>query len=98
MKPPICAPCQDEQGRWLNTKPSQVFPTFGIAYGSGAPYDITPAAIRDRANARREKWSTLVREQMGRIAEHCRAAGHVTPAVVPAVVQLDLFELIGGPT
>lgn len=98
MKSPICKPCQDERYRWMDSKPSQMFPALGFAYGSGAPYDVTPAAIRDRHTTRYEKWRALVREQMARIAEQCRAAGHVTPPVAPTVVQLDLFELIGGPS
>jgi hypothetical protein len=97
MRPSLCLPCQEERLRWLDTKPSQMFPRFGFAHGSGARYDTSVAGVRDAWRARHEKWRALVREQMALIAGHCRAAGHSTPLVAPAVVQLDLLELIGGP-
>jgi hypothetical protein len=93
---PICPPCQEESLRWLDTKPSQMFPEFGFTYGSGAAYDAGVAGIRDGWRGRHEKWRQLVRHQQALIARHCRTAGHTPPPTVPAVVQLDLFELIGG--
>jgi hypothetical protein len=73
-------------------------PRFGIAHGSGTPYDVSAAGMRDKQRARYETWRTLVREQMARIAGQCHTAGHGTPTAAAAVVQLDLFELIGGPS
>lgn len=83
---------------WLDSKPSVVLSTFGIAYGSGAPYDVSVAGLLDRRRSRYEQWHQLVREQMAGIAEHCRAAGHVSTPAVARVEQIELFELAAGPS
>jgi hypothetical protein len=93
-KPPICPPCQERRMAWLDSKPSQVLPTFGIAHGSGAPYDVTLAGIRDRSRSRHQQWAALVREQMAGIAAYCRQAGHTAAPAAPVVVQLDLLQVL----
>lgn len=91
--PAICPACQGQRMAWLDSKPSQVLPAFGIAHGSGAGYDVSLAGLQDRSRSRHQQWAALVREQMAAIGDHCRQAGHVTPPaeITPAVVQLDLF-------
>jgi hypothetical protein len=96
VKPPICPPCQQRRMAWLDSKPSQVLPTFGIAHGSGAPYDASLAGIRDHQRSRHQQWARLVREQMAGIAADCRLAQHTAVAApsAPVVVQLDLLEAL----
>ena len=89
----LCQPCDDLCTKWLDSKPSQVLPTFGFAYGSGAAYDVSAAGVRDNTSARYERWRQLVREQMDGIAAACRAAGHATTEPAARVVQL--FALAG---
>lgn len=74
----LCPPCTAKQMAWLDSKPSQVLPTFGIAHGSGAGYDATADGIRDNARSRHQRWAALVREQMAAIATACRTAGHTS--------------------
>lgn len=92
---PICPPCTELRMKWLDSAPSQVLPTFGIAYGSGANYDISAAGLRDRGRSRHQQWSALVREQMAGVAASCRANNHSATAMpaLPTVVQLDLPSL-----
>jgi hypothetical protein len=92
---PLCPPCIEKRMRWLDSNPLKVLPSFGIAYGSGALYDVSAAGVLDRRRARYEQWRALVREQMAGIASDCRKRGHVaaTPPTAVRVVQLDLLEL-----
>ena len=92
---PICASCTELRMKWLDSKPSQLLPAFGIAHGSGADYDVSARGLRDRSRSRHQQWAALVREQMSAIATACRNAGHSIPAPAPVVVQLDLLNLSG---
>lgn len=75
---PLCEACRDESDRWLDTKPSEVMPSFGIAYGSGAAYDSTAAGIRDNNSARWKAWRELVVQQRRAIRAACAADHHAT--------------------
>jgi hypothetical protein len=77
---------------WLDSKPSKVLPTFGIAYGSGAAYDASPAGLLDGRRGRHQRWAELVRWQMAFIADSCRTNGHVVTPPVPHMIQLNLFD------
>jgi hypothetical protein len=81
MSSDLCQPCIEQQMRWLDTRPSQMYPTFSFTYGSGAAYDTTPAGVRDRLRMNGERWRRLVRTQMAAIAADCRAAGHTATPV-----------------
>jgi hypothetical protein len=73
---PLCEACQAESDAWLDTKPSEVLPSFGIAHGSGAAYDSTAAGIRDNNSARWKAWRELVVEQRRLIRAGCTAGIH----------------------
>lgn len=88
---PLCPPCAAERMAWLDYR---LPPTLGIAHGSGAPYDVSAAGIRDRQRSRFEQWRSTVRFQMALIAEQCRSAGHVAEAPIARVIQLDLFTAL----
>lgn len=71
---PICPACQVKRNVWLDSKPSQVFPTqLSVGVQAHAAYDLTARGMAERATSRHEKWRALVREQAAGIAEHCRA-------------------------
>lgn len=91
MTAPLCIPCREARSRWLDYR---LPPVPGFQHGSGAPYDTSPAGIRDRQRSRFEQWRSTVRFQMDLIASACRAAGHVAEAPVARVIQLDLFEAL----
>lgn len=76
--PPLCGPCAQESLAWLDTRPSELIPRFGIAYGSGADYDVSPAGIRDSRTARWREWAETVRFRRRLIAQGCRAGKHST--------------------
>lgn len=80
-RPPVCAPCSEEMGRWLDTRPSTLLPRLGFAHGSGAPYDVSAAGLRDRTRSRTEEWRATVRFQRALIADGCRAGRHAEPGV-----------------
>lgn len=89
---PLCAPCSEARLAWLDYRLPRV---RGFAHGSGAPYDISAAGIRDRQRSRFEEWRSTIRFHMDLIARACRAAGHVDSEPAPArVIQLDLFAEI----
>ncbi|MEV5211376.1 hypothetical protein AB0K35_28270 [Micromonospora sp. NPDC053740] len=92
--PPICQPCSAERARWLDYRLPR---TLGITHGSGAPYDVSVAGVRDRQRSRFEEWKATIAFHRDLIAHTCRQQCHAEPApeVVPAVVvvQLPLFEL-----
>lgn len=90
---PLCTPCNEARARWLNYR---LPPTLGIAHGSGAPYDVSAAGLRDKQRSRFEEWRATVRFQRDLIARQCREAGHVAEEPPARVVQLDLLELVGG--
>jgi len=100
--PPICSPCQEERSRWLDTRPSQMLPRFGIAHGSGAAYDVSAAGIGDNRGSQYEQWRQLVRSQRDLIARTCREQRHATArphhrfARTGGVVILDLYAGAGG--
>ena len=85
---PLCPPCRAARLAWLDYRLPRV---VAIAYGSGAPYDISPSGIRDRQRSRFEEWRSTVRFHMDLIANQCRAAGHVGDELPARIVQLDLF-------
>lgn len=85
---PLCAPCREARAAWLDYR---LPPVLGIAYGSGAPYDVSAAGIRDRQRARFEEWRSTVRFHRDLIARTCRTAGHVAEPPIARVIQLDLF-------
>jgi hypothetical protein len=91
---PLCGPCQDERGRWLDYR---LPPALGIAHGSGAPYDVSAAGVRDRQAARSAEWRDTVRFQRDLIARQCRAGQHAAAPAEPAEpvidIQLPLFHL-----
>lgn len=91
MKPPLCPPCAEASGRWLDYR---LPPVLGIAYGSGAPYDVSAAGIRDRRRSRFEEWRSTVRFHRDLIARTCRAARHVAKEPPARIVQLDLFTAL----
>lgn len=85
---PLCPPCRAASSAWLDYR---LPPVLGIAHGSGAPYDVSAAGIRDRQRGRFEEWRSTIRFNRDLIARTCRAAGHVAEEPVARVVQLDLF-------
>lgn len=85
---PLCPPCGAARLAWLDYRLPR---TFGFAYGSGAPYDVSAAGVRDRRRLRFEEWRSTVRFHTDLIARQCRAAGHVAEAQVARVIQLDLL-------
>lgn len=91
MKAPLCVPCREAWLRWLDYR---LPPVPGFQHGSGAPYDTSPAGIRDRQRGRFEQWRSTVRFQMDLIASACRSAGHVVVEPPARVIQLDLFEAL----
>lgn len=91
MKSPLCPPCQAERQRWLDYR---LPPVLAIAHGSGAPYDVSAAGLRDKRRSRFEEWRSTIRFQMDLIASQCRAARHVAEPLPARVIQLDLFEAI----
>ena len=88
MKPLLCPPCSAARSAWLDYR---LRPVLGIAHGSGAPYDVSAAGIRDRRRARFEEWRSTVRFNRDLIARQCRAAGHLAERPTARVIQLDLF-------
>jgi hypothetical protein len=88
---PLCPPCSAARSAWLDYR---LPPVLGIAYGSGAPYDVSAAGVRDRRRSRFEEWRSTVRFNRDLIARHCRAAGHVAEEPVARIVQLDLFAAL----
>lgn len=76
----VCPDCRAEADRWLDSNPERIFPIRGFAFGSGAPYDLTSAAIANRRRARYERWRSLVREQTAAIREGCAAGLHARPS------------------
>lgn len=88
----VCTRCRAERDAWLDYR---LPPVLGIAYGSGAPYDVSPAGIRDRQRSRFEEWRSTVNFNRDLIARTCRAAGHTDPGPAPArVIQLDIFAAL----
>lgn len=75
----LCATCQAESDRWLESSPSEVLPLLSIAYGSGAAYDTTGAGIRQRRSARWQQWRDLVVFQRNLIREGCASGHHAQP-------------------
>jgi hypothetical protein len=71
----LCAACSAESEAWLDTSPATVLPRLGIAYGSGAAYDVSLAGVIERRRARHAEWAALVRRQRALIVSGC-AAGH----------------------
>lgn len=71
---PLCEACRSEFDAWLDTKPS--VPSFGIAFGSGAAYDSTPAGVRDNNSARWKAWRELAVSQRRMIRAGCAAGLH----------------------
>jgi hypothetical protein len=92
-KIPLCPPCRDERSRWLGYRLPR---TPGFAFGSGAPYDVSPAGIRDRQHARFEEWRSTVAFHRDLIARTCREQRHSHAPAVPRVVEIPLFDLAGG--
>lgn len=94
MHTPICPSCQKERSRWLDTKPSEVLPKFGIVHGSGAPYDASASGSQDRGRADYERWRQLVRFQRDLIARTCREQRHADipdrPVKSPRIIDLSL--------
>lgn len=92
---PLCAPCKDERARWLDYRLPR---TFGIAYGSGTPYDVSPAGLRGCQRGRYETWRETIKFNRDLIARTCRQHRHVDqsrPTVASVVVvQLPLFDLL----
>lgn len=77
----LCAACSSESVRWLDTRPSTLFPRAGFAHGSGAAYDVNIAGIRDARRARVMQWAATVRFQQRLIAEGCRSGIHAAERV-----------------
>jgi hypothetical protein len=73
---PLCGPCLAESVRWLDTSPATLLPRLGIAYGSGADYDVSETGMRERRSARHAEWLATVRFQRRLVAEGCRAGRH----------------------
>ena len=88
---PLCGPCQASRAAWLDYR---LPPVFGIAHGSGAPYDVSAAGIRDRQRSRFDEWRSTVRFHRDLIARTCRAAGHIAEAPPARVIQLDIFAAL----
>ena len=87
--PPLCGPCSAERDRWLDTTPATLLPRLGLAYGSGAAYDVSPAGLRKRRAARHAEWAATVRFQRQLVAQGCRAGRHaVTPTPAPLEPRL----------
>jgi hypothetical protein len=78
---PVCGPCSEEMGRWLDTSPSTLLPRLGFAHGSGAAYDVSQAGLRERRAARHAEWAATVRFQRALVAAGCRAGNHAAPRV-----------------
>lgn len=87
----LCPPCRAARSAWLDYR---LPPALGIAHGSGAPYDVSAAGLRDRQRSRFAEWRTTVRFHMDLIARECRTAGHVAEAPTARVIQLDLFAVL----
>jgi hypothetical protein len=77
--PPLCGPCRAERDRWLDTSPSTLIPRPGFSHGSGAPYDVSAAGLRDRRGARYEEWRRTVQHGRRMVAVACRAGHHAAP-------------------
>lgn len=75
-----CRDCSAESLRWLDTRPQDLLPAFGIVHGSGTRYDTAPAAIANRRGARYERWRQIVRDQRSLIRQACAAGCHVIVA------------------
>ncbi len=88
---PLCPPCREARSKWLDFRLPR---TLGIAHGSGAPYDVSSAGVRDRQRARFDEWRDTIRFNRDLIARTCRKAQHVAQPEAPAVVQLPLFDLL----
>ena len=73
---PLCGPCSVESSRWLDTTPATLLPRLGLAYGSGAAYDVSPAGLAEHRAARHAEWAATVRFQRQLVAEGCRAGKH----------------------
>ncbi|GIE30143.1 hypothetical protein Ait01nite_031880 [Actinoplanes italicus] len=89
---PVCQSCQAERATWLDYRLPR---TAGFSFGSGAPYDASPAGIRDRQHGRFEEWRATIRFHRDLIARTCRDQGHVAAPPAPRVVEIPLFDLIG---
>ncbi|WP_433460722.1 hypothetical protein [Micromonospora sp. CA-248212] len=91
---PLCQPCSAQHARWLDYRLPR---TLGIACGSGTPYDMSAAGVRDRQRSRFEEWRVTIKFNQDLIARTCREQQHTepTPRVAPAVVvvQLPLFDV-----
>jgi len=85
---PVCTACREQQWRWIETRPQQIFRELGYIVQAGATYDTTPAGVRDNRHARYERWRTLVLDQIAGIADDCRHHGH------EAVGALDVVDEI----
>jgi hypothetical protein len=85
---PLCPSCREARSVWLDYR---LPPPRGFAHGSGAPYDVSAAGIRDARKARFDEWRSTVRFHMDLIARTCRSAGHVAEPPPGRVIQLDLF-------
>lgn len=78
---PLCDLCSREMDRWLDTRPSTLFPRLSVAYGSGAAYDASMTGVRDNQAARHAQWVTTVRQQRTLIMVGCRAGRHAQARV-----------------
>ncbi|GAA0550044.1 hypothetical protein GCM10010172_35130 [Paractinoplanes ferrugineus] len=91
---PLCPACQTQRSQWLDYR----LPTaLGFVHGSGAPYDVSPAGVRDRHRSRFQEWKDTIAFHRDLIARTCRAQGHTGVVTEPAplpVIQLDLLELL----
>ncbi|MET8278236.1 hypothetical protein [Micromonospora sp. NPDC005174] len=91
---PLCEPCSAQHARWLDYRLPR---TFGIAYDSGTPYDVSTAGVRDRRRSRFEEWRATIKFNQDLIARTCREQRHIEPAceAIPAivVVQRPLFDM-----
>jgi hypothetical protein len=72
----MCAACTRESEAWLDTSPASLLPRLSFTYGSGTPYDISPAGVTERRKARHAEWASLVRRQRALVAAGCRAGRH----------------------
>lgn len=88
---PLCVPCRAARLSWLDYR---LPPVPGFQHGSGAPYDTSPAGIRDRQRGRFEEWRSIIRFHRDLIARTCRASGHVAVPPPARVIQLDLLAAI----
>lgn len=91
----LCPACRAEHDRWLDTKPSTHAPRFGIAHGSGSPYDASAAGVRDNTRARYEDWRRTVNFQRDLIEKQCLQEDHIGRMATYEEVDMlaDLLEL-----